>query len=88
MTLGQVVNSFRTLNVKLSRQVSARAPTYKLDRARGLFPRSLDKKLGDITNTRRSLQHYNVPILREKTREVLINVHDMLSEPLFRVLLD
>jgi len=88
LTLGQVVNAFRTLNVKLTRQISAGAPMYKLDRARGVFPRSLDKKLGEITSIRRSLQHYNVPILREKTREVLINVHDMLSEPLFRVLLD
>jgi hypothetical protein len=88
LTLGQVVNAFRTLNVKLTQHVSARVPMHKLDRTRSLFPKSLDKKLGEITSTRRSLQHYNVPVLREKTREVLINVHDMLSEPLFRVLLD
>ena len=66
LTLGEVINCFRTLNSEIWPRLRERFPYLP----RRLFPKHLDRNLGVITATRASLQHYSVPILREKTREL------------------
>jgi hypothetical protein len=84
LTLGEVINCFRTLNTQMSLRLRDRFP----DLPPKLFPKHLDTSLGDITATRKSLQHYNVPILRDKTRDLLVNIEKVLSEPLFEIFQD
>ncbi len=85
LTLGQVINCFRTLNPELSQRCRVRVPRLKTLTG-DLFPRSLDRKLAEVTTTRNSLQHYNAPALRDRTRDLLITIREVLAEPMFNPL--
>ena len=83
--MGQVINCFRTFNPEFSRRCRVRVPKLKT-LAGDLFPRSVDRKLAKVTTTRKSLQHYNVPALRDRTRDLLITIGEVLAEPMFNPL--
>ena len=85
LTLGQVINCFRTFNTQLSQR--SRTRIAKLKSLKGdLFGGSLDRKLAAITTTRKRLQHYNAPVLKDKTRDLLITIYEILKEPMFNLL--